>query len=715
MKNKHQDKLIESARSIFDRSKAIVSAKNLSIAEEAGKQTMAFLKTNPLKSVGMKLFVTFFASILLFVIVMGVTSYFLSKDVIEEKVSDASRQTIIQASEKLDILFNSFEEMTMQVVADSQLATLLQRFYAAENGTFEQIDTRKQIETKMFAYATNKAFQSLSLIDESGKMIYSNSNVSAEAGQKDWFKKIVEGDGRPVWLSGTQEGFMDAKSAGTFALGRLIKNMGGGSKPTVLFIEFRLEVIGDSLQSIQMGQSGSKFIVNNDNKFVYHDQVEKISTDSVIQVGEDVASDENLVLKDENDKDQLVVFHKSKVTEWTIVGTVPMTELLAASATIRNMTWLMAVIAVIVALIIGYFVVRMIGRPLVELSGLMKEGERGNLAVRVKVRGQDEIGQLGLSFNEMMEKITVLVQQTTHSAKEVLNTSSELSEASRKTALAAKEIAVATEEIAGGASSLAMEAERGNEITQKIGEQMKEVVEANTEMSEAASVVLKASDQGTQYMAELIGKTNATEEMTRSMTEKVDKLKESTRSIRKILDLLNNITKQTNILSLNATIEAARAGAAGKGFMVVADEIRKLADQSRQSIDVVGQITETIQSEIDETVSVLSEAYPIFQEQIVSVKEADTIFRQVRDQMGGFTEKLEEATGSIRQLDASQVVLTEAMSNVSAVAEESSATSQEVASLSNEQTNVSDGLVRLSEKLESLSTLLQDSLSKFKV
>src|SRR3981081_2815600 len=111
--------------------------------------------------------------------------------------------------------------------------------------------------------------------------------------------------------------------------------------------------------------------------------------------------------------------------------------------------------------------------------------------------------------------------------------------------------------------------------------------------------------------------------MIRSMVDKVDNLKDSTRSIRKILDVLNNMTKQTNILSLNGTIDAARAGASGKGFMVVADEIRKLADQSRQSIDVVGQITETITKEIDETVKVLSNATPIFQEQIESVKEAE--------------------------------------------------------------------------------------------
>ena len=103
-------------------------------------------------------------------------------------------------------------------------------------------------------------------------------------------------------------------------------------------------------------------------------------------------------------------------------------------------------------------------------------------------------------------------------------------------------------------------------------------------------------------MDALLDKTGQTERMTRAMVDKVDRLKESTDSIRQILEVIGNMSKQTNILSLNATIEAARAGAAGKGFMVVADEIRKLADQSRQSIGVVGEIVETIQREIDETV-----------------------------------------------------------------------------------------------------------------
>jgi methyl-accepting chemotaxis protein len=179
--------------------------------------------------------------------------------------------------------------------------------------------------------------------------------------------------------------------------------------------------------------------------------------------------------------------------------------------------------------------------------------------------------------------------------------------------------------------------------------------------------------------------------------------------------MLNNISKQTNILSLNATIEAARAGAAGKSFMVVADEIRKLAEQSKQSIEIVGQITDTIQREIDETVTALSDAYPVFQQQITSVKEADLIFGQVRGQMDGLNERLKGVNLSLESLEESQSTLTDAMSNVSAVSEESSATSEEVASLSNEQLSVSEGLVKLSESLESLSVSLQDQLKKFTV
>ncbi|MNI36439.1 Methyl-accepting chemotaxis protein McpC [compost metagenome] len=140
-----------------------------------------------------------------------------------------------------------------------------------------------------------------------------------------------------------------------------------------------------------------------------------------------------------------------------------------------------------------------------------------------------------------------------------------------------------------------------------------------------------------------------------------------------------------------------------------------MADQSKQSIAVVAGITDKIITEMNETVAVLSEVAPLFKQQMTSVKSTSEIFVSVQGQMDDFISSLESVTGAIDSLNHSQGVLSDAMSNVSAVAQQSSATSEEVASLSNEQQNVSDQLVALSGKLEGASTQLKDKLSLFTI
>lgn len=401
--------------------------------------------------------------------------------------------------------------------------------------------------------------------------------------------------------------------------------------------------------------------------------------------------------------------------DWKLAGIVPTGELVKAATPILFTTFLAAIAAAVLAVLVGFVMVRMIARPLARLKDLMVEGAKGDLSVRTEYVSKDEIGELSASFNTMMERITELVAQTTDTAREVLETAGELGDASRKTAISAKEIAAATEEIAGGAGSLAQEAERGNELTDLIGTQMQSVIAANAEMDEAARGVGEASGQGAKQLEELLTQTSRTGEMTTALVDRVNNLKETVSSVIKVLDVMKNITQQTNILSLNATIEAARAGEAGRGFMVVADEVRQLADQSKQSIAVVAGITDKIITEMNETVAVLSEVAPLFKQQMTSVKSTSEIFVSVQGQMDDFISSLESVTGAIDSLNHSQGVLSDAMSNVSAVAQQSSATSEEVASLSNEQQNVSDQLVALSGKLEGASTQLKDKLSLFTI
>ncbi|KIL41096.1 chemotaxis protein [Gordoniibacillus kamchatkensis] len=670
---------------------------------------------NPLKSVGMKLFIVFFVSIVTFVAVVGGISYIKSRDVLKSKVSEASLEAIVQAGQKLDFLYNSLENLSLQIMLDKDLQGQLNDLNRITKGSYEYLELTRKLGDKLNVYLyADKNIKAIHLLRPNGEYInVSGASMTGDNfGDKDWFKRITDASGKAVWLESQQKGYSQTMSSPGFAIGRSLRDTTSNNINAVLVMEVATDVLGKQVDGISFGDGSSIRVLTANNMNVYTSKAEDIAKKSAIELSKDsLAEDSGSVTTN----GQQVVFYKSPVSSWYLVGAMPVASLTSSATVIAQMTIIMALVATVVAIVIGYFVAGMIRRPINRLRDLMDQGARGNLQVRADFTRKDEIGQLGNSFDVMMEQITSLVLTTQQSAAQVMETAAELTNASRTTATSAKEIAVATEEISVGASGLANESERGNELTQQIGERMKNVIQANLEMGSSASDVQSSSELGTKYMSELIQKTNDAETTIRAMVEKVDKLKESTRSIRKILDVLNNVSKQTNILSLNATIEAARAGAAGKGFMVVADEIRKLADQSRQSIGVVGEITETIQREIDETVTVLSNAYPIFQQQITSVKEADTIFARVREHMGGFILQLSNVSDSISELDQSQIILSEAMSNVSAVAQQSLATSEQVSSLSQEQLNISEGLVRLVERLENLSNSLKDSLTRFRI
>lgn len=678
--------------------------------------------SNPIKSVGMKLFLIIFVSILACVLTVGLMAYNKTKSIVEKKVSDASTQTINQLAQNLDIIYKTYEDLTLQVLVDKDFHTIVSTI-SNNVDDYSKFEATRKLSEKIQGYVMgNNTIKGIMLLPLNDKLnvVTSGSSISSRAEammQQPWFQQTIEYNGRVNWITPQAEGLSIGPDQKSIAISRMLKDSVSSKASYVLVLEMDVSSFSSRYADVNLGEGSEIAIIDGEGKYVVANDQSLIGQPASVQLPSGDAGDSGASkLTTSSGMEVLAVYKTFEAMDWKLVGTIPVKMLVKDAEAIRTLTGITGGAAAIIAIAIGLLVLISIATPLVRLRNLMVEGAGGNLTVRSTMgRRQDEIGGLSNSFNQMMAQITELAHQTTASAEQVLLTASDLTNASKKTSMSAKEIAVATEEIAGGATSLAVEAERGNDLTTNMSEQMRKVIEANQEMSASAALVERASGQGTAYMSILIEKTGVTEEMTRSMVEKVDKLKDSTGSIVKILDVLNNLTKQTNILSLNATIEAARAGAAGKGFMVVADEIRKLADQSRQSIDVVAQITAKISGEIEETVLVLSDAYPIFQEQIGSVKEANSIFVTVQEQMGHFASKLEDVTNSVEELNQSQSVLAVAMTNVSAVAEEASATSEEVASLSSEQLAISEGLVQLSEKLDAVSKGLKESLNKFKI
>nr|WP_246281077.1 methyl-accepting chemotaxis protein [Saccharibacillus qingshengii] len=668
---------------------------------------------DPSKSVGVRLFIIFLVGIVVFVSSLGILSYLKARDTIKENAALANEQTIIQTSEKLDIILQRYMDTSTQIFFNPEIQDAINSLQRATSD-FDRLQAYLQINESLSNQVNvTSGLQSVYFLstDETSEDFFTAGNrvpTAEEIRGAAWYSEMTGGKATVQWLP------TDVERA-SYTLVRQMSTTNGSGTKFVVGLQLDVKTLEEQLKSVKFGEGSHIELVAADGTNVASDVEGSAGQPTTYVFKQDELGEGGKFEAKQFGTTVLAAYNTVETSGWKLIGTVPVGVLLEGASGILTLIVIFVAGAVLVAIFIGIWMVRMIARPLGHLKGLMQEGATGNLSVRTDYRSKDEIGELSVAFNQMMDRITDLVRRTTDTAQQVLDTAGELEQASQQTAASAREIAIATEEIANGASSLAQEAEKSTELTERIGDRMEKVVSANREMDVSAREVQTASQEGTVHLDKLLSQTGSTENMVRSLVTRVDALKESTASVMKVLDVMQNITKQTNILSLNATIEAARAGVAGQGFMVVAGEIRQLASRSRESIDMVGEITDNIQSEMDETVRTLSAVYPMFQEQVHSVKQTSGIFDSVQEQMEQFSGKLDGVTASIGELGSAQKIMAEAMTSVSAVAEQSSATSQEVASLSSEQQNVGIRLVELSAKLSNASNELKDSISKFTV
>lgn len=675
------------------------------------------------KSVGMKLFFIIFGAIVLLSVVLGLSSYVMSKEIIRGQVGMASSQAIEQAADKLDFLFTQYESVSRQLAVDQTLKSDLEIVNKENVDTVTKNQAESRINKRLDSLrASDDRLLAVRLVSKSMEDVKSYKSTGIAAIRTDEVvesrvKSVLDASGEPVWLPALSKGFFDAYTEPTVTMGRLLRNMKNPDAEYILLIEIKERSLGSLLSNLKIGNSGEVRILTADNKIVHAPDVELLESESFIGLDDSVLKSEqsSFSREDEQGVKQLVVYQPLLTGDWRIIGYAPESDFLSAADKLIYVMLIVLLLAIIVALLIGYSLVRMIGKPLEKLCRLMEEGERGNLKVRAHFKGRDEIGRLGHSFNKMLEQISLLVDRTNHSTLELLTTAENLAKASKDTSQTAGEISGATLEIAKGAASLANEAERGTELVEDIGTQMNKVVEMNDTMNQSVERVIEVSYQGKEYMEQLVSKTEAVTRMTGLIEENSDKLSKSTYSIRNILAPMVEMTKQTNILSLNASIEAARAGAAGKGFMVIAEEIRKLAVQSNNSIQTVSMITEEIQEAIQNTVNVLLSISPMFDEQLNSVNEVSSIFQNVTGEMENFVGDIQSSSTSVHELLASQVSLGEFIMNVSSVVQQSNASTEEVASMSSDQYKVSEELVALSNRLEELAESLNQSLNAFHI
>ncbi|HUC92463.1 MAG TPA: methyl-accepting chemotaxis protein [Paenibacillus sp.] len=663
-----------------------------------------------LHSVGTNLLLLFFISIVAFVLVVGLVSYRISKQTITTQVANSSLQTIVQANEKLDYIFSDFQTMSDQLQNNTKLMDQLGSMLFFDVPQEQRVAIHREATAALSNMLLSNPYVSgLYILNEEGSLGTSNKNVPPGFAEQPWFKQAAALEGGFLWLGPREKGYLGLGEDGKelFGVARVLKHSVGDSLG-VLLIELDTALLTDTLNQVKLA-SGS--VVIRDASGGIAASADGGVPEQLEAFKPAAASGQSTI--GSGGSSLLAVYTTSEITGWTLAGFIPERALYAEARDIYRITIICAVTAAVLAILIGLLAARRIGRPITQIRDLMGEGAKGNLTVKSPLRRKDEIGELGDSFNRMIDNISFLVRDANGLTERVYQTAAEIADVSHKTSVSAKEIAAATESIALGADKLAEEAVDGNEITQDTFRQLMNVVDSNEEMASSAAEVSRVSQEGIDYMNRLTSDTRTVEHHALETAGKMERLRTSTGSIESIVDVMEQINRKTNILALNAGIEAARAGAAGKGFMVLANEIRMLASQSQESIQVVAGIVNTIREEINEASASFLQTRQIHAGQVDAVKRANDIFQSVHDAMEDVAERLEHNTLLLQQLKASQSALGESIGNVSAVSQQSSAVSEEVASQSAGQLAVSSHLVELSERLRQLSDELNASLSRF--
>lgn len=383
---------------------------------------------------------------------------------------------------------------------------------------------------------------------------------------------------------------------------------------------------------------------------------------------------------------------------------------------LRNTAVVTGLLAVLVCLIIGITLFRGIIGPVRYLAAEASKIAAGDLtADRISITSKNEVGQLAEAFNIMLTNLQKIVRELKRNAKTLAGNSETLSATSEEITSSSDEVASAIQEVASGATDQAGHLQEVMGLIQNITASLEKVYTELGRVKDNSDETSKLADTGKKELDSLIVSIRGVRDAFKTVVERLDVLKGSVNQVAEILEVINGITDQTNLLALNAAIEAARAGEAGRGFAVVADEVRKLAEQSRASSDKIGALLNNITSETNEVVTTSGEVSEQVANQLGNVEQTIKAFDDILESVTAIGPMIEatykEMDGTVKAKD----VVIEKVQSVSSVAEETSASVEEISASAEELSASTQEIASNAQQIMEVAKRLDEQVGRFKV
>lgn len=503
----------------------------------------------------------------------------------------------------------------------------------------------------------------------------------------------------------------------------------------VLIGRVNANVLNNIIDELGTGK-GYAFIIGTDSTFYAHPDEEIVN--NRINAFEQI--DLNGPLKDFATKLKDLGVENSGVLNYTYEGEKRMTATLPIPGTswilgignyendvlkdvnsLRDFLILATIIVLILGIVAGAFMGVTLSKPIRLLESSLNLISRYDLTEDLEnnhskiVTRSDEIGSIARSLSAMRDNIIKLIQVVALSTENIASSSQELTSITEQTASSANEVAKTIDEIAIGASEQARQTEHGAIATNELGEHIVNNKNQINELNTSINHVSGLSDNGLEAVQDLNEKNTESSNASGEIYDMVVETDKSAERIKEASEMIRSIAKQTNLLALNASIEAARAGEAGRGFSVVAEEIRLLAEESNRFTNEISEIIEELITKTGASVKVFDTVGTIMKSQTNSVENTIDKFNGIREAIEKIRVIIEDLNVSGNNMDVKKEEMIETIENLSAISEENAASTQEATASVEIQTNSITEIANASESLAKLAEELQVEISRFKI
>lgn len=370
----------------------------------------------------------------------------------------------------------------------------------------------------------------------------------------------------------------------------------------------------------------------------------------------------------------------------------------------------------IISLVAGIWLSRRISQPLEAIAEEVKLVAAGDLRRKMpQYSGNDEIADLVQAFSIMVANLRVMVSRVSSAAEEVAASSEELKLSAEQSATAANSVAETVTDVAAGASTQLFAIDKAVAISWDMATAIVHIADNASEVSSKSNEATIAATTGGKAVTEAVGQMDIINNAVNQSAAVVDRLGHSSQEIGEIVDTIRNIAVQTNLLALNAAIEAARAGEAGRGFAVVADEVRKLAEQSQTAAQKIAQIVSYIQKETSTAVQAMNIGLVEVKRGTETITVSGRQFQNIIELIENLNGQIMNISAAVQQLSASSDTVVSSVSGIKNIAVETAAGTENISAATEEQSASMQQIAASSQGMSRMAEDLKAEVNKFKL